>query len=183
MDIKTVVAEFSHRLQTLIEEHAVARARDAVLSVFGAHAKGAGGRPTKAPAKALATVARSAKTRKKPPRQLCPVPGCKNTAAPVFGMVCADHKGVAKATLKKYRAARKAKKLGSKVVAKRVPKKRAGKPPSQRKPAPSKRAPGARPPAKRPPSKRPPKASAPKAPVAKPPMSPPPAPKAPEGIS
>jgi hypothetical protein len=67
------------------------------------------------------------KTRKKPPRQLCPVPGCKNTAAPVFGMVCADHKNVAKSKLKKYREARKAKKLGLTVASKSAPKKRTTK--------------------------------------------------------
>jgi hypothetical protein len=37
------------------------------------------------------------------------VPGCKNPAAPIFGMVCAKHKNVAKAKIKKFRAARKAK--------------------------------------------------------------------------
>jgi hypothetical protein len=47
--------------------------------------------------------------RKKPPKQLCPVPGCKNPAAPIFGMVCKDHKNVAKAKIKKYRQERKAK--------------------------------------------------------------------------
>lgn len=44
------------------------------------------------------------------PIQLCPVPGCKNRAAPVFGMVCGDHRHIKKATIAKYRAARKAKK-------------------------------------------------------------------------
>ena len=46
--------------------------------------------------------------RKKPPIQYCPVPGCKNRAAPVFGMVCSEHKDVAKSLIKKYRAQRKA---------------------------------------------------------------------------
>jgi hypothetical protein len=50
------------------------------------------------------------KPRKKAPKQLCPVPGCKNPAAPVFGMVCADHKGVPKTKIKKYRLARRAQK-------------------------------------------------------------------------
>ena len=49
--------------------------------------------------------------RKRAPKQLCPVPGCKNPAAPVFHMVCAKHKGVAKSKIKAYRAARR-KKLG-----------------------------------------------------------------------
>ena len=42
------------------------------------------------------------------------MPGCKNPAAPVFGMVCAKHKDVAKTKIKKYREARKANKLGIK---------------------------------------------------------------------
>lgn len=42
--------------------------------------------------------------------QLCPVPKCSGRAAPIFGMVCAQHKNVSKTTLAKYRAARKAKK-------------------------------------------------------------------------
>ena len=48
--------------------------------------------------------------RRKGPKQLCPVPGCKNPAAPVFGMVCAKHKDIPKAQIKKYREARRAKK-------------------------------------------------------------------------
>jgi hypothetical protein len=35
------------------------------------------------------------------------VPGCTNPAAPVFGMVCKEHKNVAKAKIKKYREARR----------------------------------------------------------------------------
>jgi hypothetical protein len=45
------------------------------------------------------------------------VPGCKNPAAPVFGMVCAKHKDVAKAKIKKYRAARRTKKQKAKAAA------------------------------------------------------------------
>ena len=40
--------------------------------------------------------------KEKRPKHLCPVPGCKNVAAPVFGMVCKDHKNVAKSEIKKY---------------------------------------------------------------------------------
>lgn len=50
------------------------------------------------------------KKRRKGPIQLCPVPGCKERAAPVFGMVCKKHKGLPKAQIKKYREARRAKK-------------------------------------------------------------------------
>ena len=59
------------------------------------------------------------KLRKKPPKQFCPVPGCKNVAAPIFGMVCKDHKNVAKSKLDKYRAERKAAKLAAKGGAKK----------------------------------------------------------------
>ena len=73
--------------------------------------------PPKA-AKALASVAAVAPARKKPrkkaPPQYCPVPGCKNKAAPIFGMVCSAHKDVPKAKIKEYREARRAKKDGGK---------------------------------------------------------------------
>src|SRR5450432_2429007 len=108
MDIKGAVADFAKRLHGLIEEHAMERARAAVLQAFGVHPARKPGRPPKA-AMAVAPVAKRA--RKKLPRQLCPVPGCKNPAAPIFGMVCAKHKDVAKSKIKKYREARKAKKL------------------------------------------------------------------------
>jgi hypothetical protein len=50
------------------------------------------------------------KKRRKAPIQLCPVPRCSERAAPVFGMVCAKHKDVAKSKIKKYRADRAKKK-------------------------------------------------------------------------
>jgi hypothetical protein len=52
--------------------------------------------------------------RRKGPIQLCPVPGCTNRAAPVFGMVCSKHKDLPKATIKKYREARRARKASGK---------------------------------------------------------------------
>jgi len=43
-------------------------------------------------------------------RILCYFPGCKNTAAPRFGMFCAaEHKGLSQADKKKYRAEHDAK--------------------------------------------------------------------------
>lgn len=108
MDIERVVADFTRRLNVLIEEHAVARAREAVMLALG----GKGGR---LPRGMEAIV--NGKTRRKAPRQLCPVPGCKNAAAPVFGMVCAEHKDVPKAKIKQYREARRAAKLGAKAGA------------------------------------------------------------------
>jgi hypothetical protein len=106
-NIKTLVADFTKRLSALIEGDAMNRARTTVLSAFGGGARRGPGRP---PKNVLDATAAAIKSRKKPPRQLCPVPGCKNTAAPIFGMVCATHKNVAKSKIKKYREARKAEK-------------------------------------------------------------------------
>jgi hypothetical protein len=88
------------------------------------------GRPAK-----TAPLAIGKKARKKLPKQFCPVPGCKNPAAPVFGMVCAKHKDVPKAKIKKFREARKAKKLGIK------PPKRVAKPAKTAKRRPKKTGP------------------------------------------
>jgi hypothetical protein len=94
MDIRTLVSDFARSLQSLIENEVIDRARSAVAGALGTN----GARP-------------GFKARRKAPTQLCPVPGCKNKAAPVFGMVCAQHKDVAKAKIKKYRQLRRAKKL------------------------------------------------------------------------
>ena len=124
MDIKTIVADFTKRLSALIESQAMDRARTTVLSAFGGPVRRGPGRPPKNPLAAPKTT-KLGRPRKKPPLQLCPVPRCKNTAAPIFGMVCAQHKNVAKSKIKKYREARKAKQQGVKVVAKRMRKRRA----------------------------------------------------------
>ncbi len=106
-EIRSLVETFTNQLAALVEGQALDRARAVVESALGVRRPGR-------PAKLLSSLALSWKRRKKPPIQLCPVPGCKNPAAPVFGMVCAKHKDVAKAKIKKYREARKAKKLGVK---------------------------------------------------------------------
>ena len=106
-NLKTIVADFTKRLSALIDGQAADRARTTVLSAFGGGARRGPGRP---PKNSMA-IAAAKTSRRKGPRQLCPVPGCKNPAAPIFGMVCAKHKAVAKSKIKKYREARKAKKL------------------------------------------------------------------------
>ena len=96
MDIRSVVDEFTGRLHSLIKEQVIARARivvDGALPNEGGRRSAISGRP-----------------RRKRPPQLCPVPGCKNAAAPIYGMVCGEHKDVPKAKIKKYRDARRAKK-------------------------------------------------------------------------
>jgi hypothetical protein len=105
-DIRSLVENFTNQLAALVEGQALDRARAAVESALGVRRPG---RPAK-----VSPVVIAAKPRKKLPKQFCPVPGCKNPAAPVFGMVCAKHKDVAKTKIKKYREARKAKKLGIK---------------------------------------------------------------------
>jgi hypothetical protein len=105
-DIRSLIEDFADQLAAAVESQAMERARAAVESALGVRRPG---RPA-----TLSPVAFGAKARKKPPKQFCPVPGCKNAAAPVFGMVCAKHKDVAKTKIKKYREARKAKKLGVK---------------------------------------------------------------------
>jgi len=120
MSIKEAIEDFTQRLHALLEGQAMERAKAAVLDAFGLDAPKRRGRPPKAlsasPESAKDASAKTSnqrrKPRKKPPLQLCPVPGCKNPAAPIFGMVCATHKNVAKSKIRKYRDARKAKKLG-----------------------------------------------------------------------
>jgi hypothetical protein len=116
-NIQSIVEDFANQLTALIEEQVMSRARAAVSAALGgAPVKRGPGRPPKA-AKALAAVTLSPvrkKARKKAPPQYCPVPGCKNKAAPIFGMVCSDHKNVPKAKIKEYREARRAQKAGQK---------------------------------------------------------------------
>jgi hypothetical protein len=113
-DIHSIVGDFVSRLSSLIEQDAVTRARTVVLSAFGVGAAGGGRRGPGRPPGPGTKIASGRRQRRKGPIQLCPVPGCTNRAAPVFGMVCAKHKGLPKAVIKKHREQRRAKKTGSK---------------------------------------------------------------------
>jgi len=110
-EVHSIVQNFVARLSSLIEEDAVARARTAVLAAFGGDVPRRG--PGRPPGSGVVSAA-VRRQRRKGPIQLCPVPGCTNRAAPVFGMVCAKHKDLPKATIKKYREQRKAKKEAGK---------------------------------------------------------------------
>jgi hypothetical protein len=142
MSIKAAIEEFTHRLSTILEAQAMDRAKAAVLDAFGVEAPKRRGRPPKT---ATPTLAAAPKMRKKMPPQFCPVPGCKNKAAPVFGMVCAKHKDVAKSLIKKYREARRAKKLGAGPAEKKVARARKAaapaKPTTRRASSPSEKVP------------------------------------------
>jgi hypothetical protein len=112
-EIQDVVQDFVDKLSSLIEEDAVSRARDVVLSAFGGRAP-AGLRLRGAGRAVALSGLDGRRKRRKGPIQLCPVPGCPNRAAPVFGMVCAKHKDLPKAEIKKYREQRRAQKAKGK---------------------------------------------------------------------
>ncbi len=103
MTIRTLIEDFTNQLSSLLEQNALDRARAAVESALGGARPG---RPSKLTSAKLLSLG-GGQLRAK---QLCPVPGCKNPAAPVFGMVCAKHKDVPKAKIAKFREARRAKK-------------------------------------------------------------------------
>jgi hypothetical protein len=115
--VRSLIEGFTNQLTAILESQAMERARLAVESAFGVK------RPGRPPKTSPTTAGK--KPRKKAPVQFCPVPGCRNPAAPVFGMVCAKHKDVPKTKIKKYREARRAKKLGIKPA--RAPNRRAKK--------------------------------------------------------
>ena len=102
MNITAFVESFANQLVAAVEASTAQRIQAAIASAFGAPQKSGLGRP------AVASVATKPATAKKGrPKQFCPVPGCENVAAPVFGMVCAEHKNVAKSKIKKYREERR----------------------------------------------------------------------------
>jgi hypothetical protein len=105
--LQVLVEQFVLQIVATVEAATTQRVQGAIASALG---NGAGaifprrrGRPPKNPLLAL-----SLGPARRRAKQLCPVPGCSNPAAPVFGMVCAKHKDIAKAKIKQYRAARRA---------------------------------------------------------------------------
>ena len=101
-NVRSLIEDFTTRLTSILEDQALERARVVVENALGRQGSGR-----------LSTLAYVSKrgSRRKAPIQLCPVPGCRNPAAPVYGMVCAKHKDVSKAKIKAYRERRRAKKL------------------------------------------------------------------------
>lgn len=102
-DLETLISDFVEQISAVIEANALDRVRENVSSVFS------NGSRASAKVSALGAAPRR---RKKGPIQMCPVPGCKNRAAPVFGMVCSEHKKVPKSKIRQYREARRAAKEG-----------------------------------------------------------------------
>jgi hypothetical protein len=112
-NIRSLVEGFVNQIVAAIEADSVRRVQQAVTAAFagGTAAGPRRGRPPRALVAAAPVVAAAVKRR---PKQFCPVPGCSGVAAPVFGMVCAKHKDMAKSKIKEYRAQRKAAKSGKK---------------------------------------------------------------------
>lgn len=109
IDIRSLVQNFVTTLVAAVEQSTTARIQAALMNgVNGAPVRRGPGRPPKNPllaAPVALEVVRAPSANR--PKQLCPVPNCKNPAAPVFGMVCAKHKDVPKAKIKEYREARR----------------------------------------------------------------------------
>ena len=100
-DIGSIVTTFVTQLVAAVDAEATRKAQAHVMAALGVQGRRGPGRPPKVP------VVFAGALRRKAPKQLCPVPGCKNPAAPVFGMVCAKHKDIPKAKIKEYREARR----------------------------------------------------------------------------
>lgn len=107
LNISNLVEDFALKLVAAVEASAVQRMQAALSGAFGAPQKRGPGRPPKQVTAAAPAGQFSTQKRKSPPKQLCPVPGCGNAAAPVFGMVCKDHRNVAKSKIEKYRKERR----------------------------------------------------------------------------
>ena len=122
-NITTQVETFVRQLVATVEAAVTQRIQAALAGAFGVPQKRGPGRP---PKQAVAPVAARSAGKKTRPKQLCPVPGCKNVAAPVFGMVCKEHKNVAKSKIKEYREVRRDGKVtqatGARPAAKKVKK-------------------------------------------------------------
>jgi hypothetical protein len=87
--LNPIIEQFASRLAATVEQFTVARI-EAAVRAQGSALRGRRGR-------AAGRARRS--------QVLCYYPGCKNIAAPRFGMFCAaEHKSLSKAEKEKYRA-------------------------------------------------------------------------------
>jgi hypothetical protein len=121
--IQVIVSTFVADLVARVEEDVLRRTLEAVTGVF---AKLPHGLTTASRSVALGsqTVSRAerpvmkvkfrngtwvaVKVRRPREKLLCPVPGCEGLAAPIFGMVCGEHRNVSKQKIARYRAYKKA---------------------------------------------------------------------------
>ena len=129
-NITAQIETFTQQLVATVEAAVAQRIQAALAGAFGIPQKRGAGRPRKqavahvAPVAARKTqIVRPAVAMAARKKQLCPVPGCKNPAAPIFGMVCRVHKNVAKSKIKKYREQRREGNVTQTTAAKPVAKK------------------------------------------------------------
>src|SRR5450759_1005621 len=78
LNITAMIESFVRQIFAAVEASTAERAQAALAGAFGFQQKRGPGRPAK-------QTTAAAVEKKKAPKQLCPVPGCKNPAAPVFG--------------------------------------------------------------------------------------------------
>lgn len=98
-NIQAPANDFTNRLIAAVEASAAQRIHATIAASLRVATRRGPGRPRKTLLGAVSLVAPSAGPRRKRPKQLCPVPRCKGVAAPVFGMVCSEHKDVPKAKI------------------------------------------------------------------------------------
>jgi hypothetical protein len=96
-DLPSITETFVAQLGSVIEDLIDQRIRGALTRVFANQRAGSG----------LAGDLAAPPARRPRRKQLCPVPGCKNPAAPAFGMVCREHREIPGAIIKRYRAERR----------------------------------------------------------------------------
>jgi hypothetical protein len=102
-----LITRFTDQLLVVIEAATEQRVSEMLASLYGegVYVPGRRGRPGKL--RVPRALARAKAPKGARPKQLCPVPGCENVAAPAFGMVCAEHKEIPRAVIAKYRAERR----------------------------------------------------------------------------
>jgi len=94
--VQVIVSAFVASLVAAVEENVLRRVLEVVKS-SGGYTMFSG-----------SAASGSMKVRAPRVKQLCPVPGCRGLAAPIFGMVCGEHRYVAKLKIARYRAERRA---------------------------------------------------------------------------
>jgi hypothetical protein len=99
-----LITRFADQLVAVLETATERRVGELIADAYGAgvYVPGRRGRPGKLRVRKRVQASKRAR-----PKQLCPVPGCENAAAPAFGMVCAEHKEIPRAVIAKYRAERR----------------------------------------------------------------------------
>jgi hypothetical protein len=113
--LNPIIAEFADRLASTVEKFTIGRIEQAVRAQGSSLGRGRRRGRASAPRGGRQQI-------------LCYYPGCKNLAAPRFGMFCASlHKDISKAEKEKYRAMRQsgAGKAAGSAPAKRGRKKKA----------------------------------------------------------